>query len=82
MAEDHGLLSHIADLHRKHSELAIQLHDMRSASSDGASAHTEQLARLEECVKELTAAIKELIPVMKQDVEADRAVARGRTKQQ
>lgn len=77
MAEDSKVWDHIADLHKKHSELAIQLHDMRGGEQSGLS---DKLDSLERCMQELTAAIRELVPVMKQDVKADRAVASGRAK--
>ncbi len=78
-SEDRGIhpevMRHIVDLHRKHAELQLQMHD-KDGDDDG------QIEHLTKCVDENTAALKEqtgvlkeLLAVMKEDVKTDRAVA-------
>ena len=77
MAEDSKVWDHIADLHRKHSELAIQMHEKDGA---GAEMHQEMLSHIQEltaAMKESVQVMRELIAAVKDDVKADRAVADG-----
>lgn len=89
-SDDHSahLWNHVVDLHRKHSELALQMHDMHAQHAaaqpteehqrmlgEAFQAHQGQLQALEAGVRELTATLQQLIAIMKQDVKADRAVA-------
>lgn len=81
-SDDHSahLWNHIVDLHRKHSELALQMHDARTQSAQ--SSGGDEMKHLTQCIDENTAALKEqtgilqqLLAVMKQDVKSDKAVA-------
>ncbi len=65
------VMRHIVDLHRKHSELQMQMHDKDSGDDQ------EMLGNLHTAVTELTTVIRELITVVKEDVKADKAVANG-----
>ena len=76
------VMRHIVDLHRKHSELQLAMHDKEEGEYSG-----DELKHLTQCidentaaVKEQTAVVKELLAVMKEDVKADKAVASGRGK--
>lgn len=66
-----ALWNHVVDLHRKHSELQMQLHDKQGGEQGG-------MEEMHAAVTELTATIKELIAVMKDDVKSDKAVANGK----
>lgn len=84
-SDDHSahLWNHIVDLHRKHSELALQMHDAQAQA--GTQSSSAEIKHLTQCIDANTAALKEqtgilqqLLAVMKEDVKADRAVASGR----
>ena len=66
------VMQHIVDLHRKHAELQMQMHDKTSEDQDGMQAVHATLT-------ELNGLLRELITVMKEDVKADTAVAHGGT---
>lgn len=72
MAEDNGeLWKHIGDLHRKHSELAIQMHDRGNGNDEQLHGH---LQGIHETLKEILQALKS-----KGD-EHDRRAGAGKTK--
>lgn len=71
MAEETGeLWRHIGELHRKHSDLAIQMHEAKHAKTGDKGGD-----ELSTVAKELVSTMKELIAVMRQDVKADKEVA-------
>lgn len=59
------VMRHIVDLHRKHSELQMQMHD--KGDSEEGQVFQEMLAEL----KQLNANLKELIPAVQADTKAD-----------
>lgn len=59
------VMRHIVDLHRKHSELQMQMHD--KDGDESSQVFQEMLAEL----KTLNANLKELIPAVQADTKAD-----------
>lgn len=69
------VMKQIVDLHRKHSELQLALHDKQGESGDEIKHLTQCIDENTAAVKEQTALMHELIAAIREDVKADRAEA-------
>lgn len=74
MAEEQGIhpevMRQLMDLHRKHADLQMQMHDKGEGESH------EVFQRLLESLDKLNANIEKLIPAIEADVKADLAEAK------